>query len=673
MDKLKYIKLENPDGSYSSSIPLAVDSDHVDVNGNTLTNELATKATNTQINDLQSEINGLASGSPAGVYSTVSALISADPDHSKIYLVSADGKWYYYDGNSWEIGGIYQSTGLADNSISKYNLNSTLKNDIYYNEGTKNLYNISQEDYSLQANIDEQSQDYGKIVISSTLKGFILPVNAGSTITISKISSARFRISTTTNVPAVDVQYNDYYDERTNTSATIELGENDNYILVDYYSTTADTLTQEEIKNSIKVYYGTTWVDTKTKCEKLQEDLANEGVSTEYLQDNSVTFEKTKFFSKYNEGTENLYNISQEDYSLQANIDPGNTNYGKIVTSSTLKGFILPVIAESTITISKISSARFRVATTTNVPAIGVEYNNYYDEGSSTSATIELGQNDNYILVNYYSTTVDILTQEEIKNSIKVYYGTTWSEKKYKIDDLISSFGNLSPEVLNITSYRQLGSFDKGYLCLIADDGAMTLSTNTFGILQNLEVPATFALMSNSQIMDESTGDIEGLKNMINNYGCSVCQHGSTPFDEYTEDELVEFLQNEKEFWISKGIEVKGLCYPYHNNNPLIRSICGSMYDVCCGGWGNGYITTQYQLNTERSNIFALSRTSVVSYNHLNDAVDYAVANKKLMIVFWHDNTIANDSSKQTILENFINYAKSSGIEFITLDKILNL
>lgn len=36
MDKLKYVKLENEDGSYSDSIPLSVDSDYVDVGGNTL-------------------------------------------------------------------------------------------------------------------------------------------------------------------------------------------------------------------------------------------------------------------------------------------------------------------------------------------------------------------------------------------------------------------------------------------------------------------------------------------------------------------------------------------------------------------------------------------------------------------------------------------------------------
>ena len=31
MDKLKYVKLENPDGSYSDSIPLSVSAEHVDI------------------------------------------------------------------------------------------------------------------------------------------------------------------------------------------------------------------------------------------------------------------------------------------------------------------------------------------------------------------------------------------------------------------------------------------------------------------------------------------------------------------------------------------------------------------------------------------------------------------------------------------------------------------
>ena len=115
MDKLKYIKLEQPDGSYSDSIPLSVDSDYVDVNGNTLTSELDKKATKV-------EVQAVASGSPAGVYTTVSALTSADPDHSKIYIVTDNGHWYYYN-NGWQDGGIYQA---AEDSGSVNKLNSMI-------------------------------------------------------------------------------------------------------------------------------------------------------------------------------------------------------------------------------------------------------------------------------------------------------------------------------------------------------------------------------------------------------------------------------------------------------------------------------------------------------------------------------------------------------------------
>ena len=73
--------------------------------------ELATKA----------EVDALASGAPAGVYATVEALTAAvttDAGKAKIYLVSADGKWYYWNGSAWTGGGVYQAAGIADESIT---------------------------------------------------------------------------------------------------------------------------------------------------------------------------------------------------------------------------------------------------------------------------------------------------------------------------------------------------------------------------------------------------------------------------------------------------------------------------------------------------------------------------------------------------------------------------
>lgn len=69
-------------------------------------NTLATQIQNTNTN-LQAEISALASGSPIAVTST-----SEMTDTTKVYVNTTDGKWYYYDGDSWEIGGTYQSTGI---------------------------------------------------------------------------------------------------------------------------------------------------------------------------------------------------------------------------------------------------------------------------------------------------------------------------------------------------------------------------------------------------------------------------------------------------------------------------------------------------------------------------------------------------------------------------------
>lgn len=67
---------------------------------------------NQQIASIQNQVNSVASGSPSGVYDTVSDLETADPDHSKIYVVIANGNWYYYDttDSEWTSGGIYQAT-----------------------------------------------------------------------------------------------------------------------------------------------------------------------------------------------------------------------------------------------------------------------------------------------------------------------------------------------------------------------------------------------------------------------------------------------------------------------------------------------------------------------------------------------------------------------------------
>jgi predicted MPP superfamily phosphohydrolase len=62
---------------------------------------------------VDNQIANVANGSPKGVYATVEDLQTAFPTGTTgIYVVTADGKWYYWNGSAWTAGGVYQATAL---------------------------------------------------------------------------------------------------------------------------------------------------------------------------------------------------------------------------------------------------------------------------------------------------------------------------------------------------------------------------------------------------------------------------------------------------------------------------------------------------------------------------------------------------------------------------------
>jgi len=64
-------------------------------------------------------IANIGSSSPKGVYATLSALQTAFPTGTAgIYIVTADGNWYYWNGSAWTAGGTYQSTGIGSKTVN---------------------------------------------------------------------------------------------------------------------------------------------------------------------------------------------------------------------------------------------------------------------------------------------------------------------------------------------------------------------------------------------------------------------------------------------------------------------------------------------------------------------------------------------------------------------------
>lgn len=215
-------------------------------------------------------------------------------------------------------------------------------------------------------------------------------------------------------------------------------------------------------------------------------------------------------------------------------------------------------------------------------------------------------------------------------------------------------------------SYRPLGVLNKPYLCIIADDGKMSLLNTTIPLIQEKNIPITFALFKDSQILKTNLSDV---KNMIQNYGCSVCQHGAPSFVGMSETDLTEFLKSENEYFESVGINVKGVVYPNNESDALSECVCGSLYGVCAGKLRS---EPYNYLNGKTSNLFSLGRVSLISASNPKSNLDYAIANNLIMVAYFHDNDL-QEQEYYTKVSDFIDYAKSKNVAFITLGDIANI
>lgn len=81
----------------------------------------STYTTKTEAQQITSMIESIANGSPL-----VADDISEMTDTSRIYVLTTDGHWYFYDGGSWTDGGVYQATGLSDDSVTHSKIASNI-------------------------------------------------------------------------------------------------------------------------------------------------------------------------------------------------------------------------------------------------------------------------------------------------------------------------------------------------------------------------------------------------------------------------------------------------------------------------------------------------------------------------------------------------------------------
>lgn len=130
---------------------------------NTLINNKANTSDVAETYATKSQVQSLANGSPL-----VASSIAGMTDTTKTYVNTSDGNWYYYNGSQWVIGGVYQSSGISNDSIETSMLNTQMI-DKYINLAYEQNTNMT--------------KDYEKSYTTTTNK-YIYPIEATDLIVL---------------------------------------------------------------------------------------------------------------------------------------------------------------------------------------------------------------------------------------------------------------------------------------------------------------------------------------------------------------------------------------------------------------------------------------------------------------------------------------------------------
>lgn len=195
--------------------------------------------TNDRLTIIQNDVSSIKNAYGAPLIASSSAGMT---DHNRIYVYVGttgggltNGHWYYWSGEAWSDGGVYQSAGIGTGAISRNNLNSwfasELDKDSYkaIGENTGNL--IWTED--LWNGYFQYSGGAGggalRFYSSNSYKSVILRVTAGVTYHIKKLT--HYYYTADSNFNQISAGGSSGADA---TNVEITIPENATYLIVDF-------------------------------------------------------------------------------------------------------------------------------------------------------------------------------------------------------------------------------------------------------------------------------------------------------------------------------------------------------------------------------------------------------------------------------------------------------
>ena len=379
---------------------------------------------NESLASIRKEVDSAVGGTPIAVSST-----SDMTDHNKIYVLTADGYWYYWDGDSWERGGVYQATEADNFSIPAYKTT--------FSKRSSNLIDI------VDAPILNALSNGGKVTPTEGVAMTYVEVEPNTLYTINRsTTSGRFRAFTTIDEPASGVATAQQTSADTSDKIKITTSNSANYLCVYFWNTNQSPNTLNQALEDLSIVKGSS--DSVIPSYIVAIDENN-------IADSSVTPDKTTFGKQ----SSNLFNPKGQG------IFNGYPDSGKLYSYAGSTCAYVAIEPNTNYVVRKTQSSRFATMFTSTIPANEVDFSNRINNNSGTQIKTRSGANDHYLVVYYYRQSSDTdITEETIRDSIVICegtddiqsyipYGKIIEVNSANIDNGSVTSDKLSPEVKN--------------------------------------------------------------------------------------------------------------------------------------------------------------------------------------------------------------------------------
>lgn len=546
----------------------------------------------------------------------IASSVSEMTDTTKPYINTTDGKWYYYNGSEWTIGGTYQTTGIGDETINFEKLTKDVQKNIVDSVRYSDLKNNYREyqPVFVQGRIDVNT---GNLVNSNT------QISTADFIDVSFFDKIMLKISNKFNVFAFKYDSNKSYLGVINTPAG-----------AGYRPWSVNTILDVSNISFIKIGVAKPDYSNITTSDAVNLQIANINWIKDYFDNN--------LYDK-----ENILNFEAGGIDINSSA----SNFGKDKTSNTLArcDFVYCHNFDKVKIIDDyIDNIYFSII-----------YYNEYKEAISVilnSSEYVLGKDTIYfnipqnayyyrLIINDGNSPVSTDNYTKLK-AVNIKYGIFKDKKISILGDSLSTYNGYSPTDYATPYYpkndTRMNNVNRMYWKKVIDELGMVLDTDNSYSSSTVVSNTTYTSLSDDNrlsalgnpdviIVEGGTNDIYSGKNSSNINSYELNTYDKTKFSEayvYILNKLTELYPNAKIICLTPAQILYNETYPARSNCTYnrINDICDNIIELA-RNFGCEYIDLR-KIGFNYKNINSMTLEGLHWNSLMHSKVSQAIINK---------------------------------------------